>query len=120
MSQDYKLKFDEMRSNEPGKPDDSLHGSDAHVRKLKFLWPNGKSKTMNYAYLISHDYDPALNQITFFYTSDTITIVGCGLEHLDELLFYNIPKKIEAVNPRYVALSKEKICVTDIIVEKKL
>jgi hypothetical protein len=95
-----------------------LHGSDAHVRKLKFCWPDGKSKTMNYAYLISHEYDPAVGQIKFIYTSDIITITGNNLQMLDEMLLVNLPKRIEVTNPRYAALSAEKILITNITIEK--
>lgn len=123
MNQDFKLKFDEMRENDPtgenGEQANERFASTGHVRNLCFVWPDGKKKFLNYAYLVSCDYDPDENTITLNFTSDTVLIKGSGLDGVFEELFSHIPKRIVCVDVRYNSVANGGSIINDITLISK-
>ena len=121
MSQDYRLRFDEIKSNKQSieQSEELNHALLGHVRKLRFRWPSGETLSMNYAYLVNHAYRPSESTLTLTYTTATITIKGTGLGKLDDDLFYDIPKTIEVTESRYNQLNNAQTVVTDIKVDHK-
>jgi len=119
MSQDYKLKFEQMRENKPGKEVDDNYANAGYVRNIGFLLTDGSSKFLNYAYLVSCAYHPTQGLIVLNFTSDIVTIKGSGLEPLYESLFNHVPRKVEVINTRYSVLSDQAICVTSITIDQK-
>jgi hypothetical protein len=114
MSQDLKLRFDQMRNNNPAKPvvekpaepEDGNRLSHAYgnVRNLRLVWPDGNQSFFNYAYLIRADFSPGddLNIIHLGFSGQDITIKGYGLEELFEQLVDHLPRTITAIDPRYI------------------
>jgi hypothetical protein len=121
MSQDYKLRFDELNSIQqyPGGDEETLYAAPGNVRKLRFRWPDGETLSMNYAYLVNHHYNPSESTLSLTYTTATITIKGSGLNLLDDNLFNDIPKTIEVTESRYTQLGGLPTIVTEIVVERK-
>jgi len=108
MSQDFKLRFDEMRQSNPAKKDNpSLNNDDTHfdsyghVRNLCLIWPDNKKIFFNYAYLVSGEYLPDEGQIVLAFTTHTVVIKGSSLEGLYEELLSHLPRKIICVGERY-------------------
>lgn len=126
MSQDFRLKFDKMREGRPTEdvvnsaPEiDNNYSTLGSVRNPCFIWPDGRMKFLNYAYLISVEYLPNDGTITMTYTTDTIIISGTGLQELYVKLFSHVPMKIECVATRYEALgSLGGILINDICVQR--
>ena len=136
MNQDFKLRFDQMRNNNLGKPEADkpmepedkevgLHGY-GNVRNLCLVWPDGRQTFFNYAYLIRADYHPGdeFNTIHLGFSGQDITIKGYGLEALFLQLVDHLPRTIAAIDPRYVPVErddetteKEEIIVIDIQLE---
>jgi hypothetical protein len=119
MSQDYKSKFEQMRTNEPGREADENYANAGHVRNICFLLADGSSIFLNYAYLVSCAYHPAQGLIILKFTSDTVSINGSGLEPLFDALFNHIPKRVEVMIERYASLTTKSICVSAIQIETK-
>jgi len=114
MSQNFKLKFDEMREGKPTDKDDGLeqfneaYASHGHVRNLCIIWPDGKMKFLNYAYLISGEYLPEESTITLIFTTDTVVMQGIGLHQLFNELTNHLPKQIKCNETRYQAISENE------------
>jgi hypothetical protein len=130
MSQDLKLRFDQMRNNNPAKPvvekpsepEEGNRSSHAYgnVRNLRLVWPDGKQSFFNYAYLIRADFSPGdeLNMIHLGFSGHDITIKGYGLEALFEQLVDHLPRTITAIDPRYIPVEPvNEIIVIDIQIE---
>ncbi|MBB3969299.1 hypothetical protein [Mucilaginibacter phyllosphaerae] len=107
MSQNFKLKFDEMQESNPATASDNntsgndLYDTPGHVRNLCFVWPDGRMKFLNYAYLISGDYTPDHNTLTLIYTTHLVIIKGSKLLPLYNLLLTHSPRKIICTDERY-------------------
>lgn len=129
MSQGFKLRYDQMRENNPTKEDGSqqdgedneFYGQASNTRNLYLAWPNGKRVFLNYAYMTSADFDPGedLNSIRLAFSSSDVLIKGYGLAILFDQLMDQLPRKITVVDPRYVQLTeKVQVIVSEIIVTK--
>ncbi|MCF0049538.1 hypothetical protein LXM25_05705 [Dyadobacter sp. LJ53] len=114
MNQDFKLRFDQMRNNNPTKPEPEkpteqedkvagVHGY-GNVRNLCLVWPDGRQTFFNYAYLIRADFHPGdeFNTIHLGFSGQDITIKGYGLEALFAQLVDHLPQTITAIDPRYI------------------
>lgn len=116
--------FDKLYKRHEKKPEKQEGQADAltnyetegSVRNLCFVQPDGKRIFLNYAYLVSGEYDPEASIITLTYTTHVVTLRGYGLEELYESLGTHVPKKIISVGERYEAMRGEKRSevVTDI------
>ena len=129
MSHGFKLRFDEMREGDPTNSDSTkqdenelFYQSSGHARNVCFVWSNEKRLFLNYAYLVSGEFNPneEKNLITLTFSSHTVLLHGYNLESLYRALMEQIPRLIFEVDSRYAlnGVLKEVI-VIEIIVEKK-
>lgn len=131
MSQGFKLRYDEMRENDPtkgsnaSKPsgENDYYDSPGNARSLCLVWPDGKRAFLSYAYLVSGEFTPASekNVIILNFSSHTLTLKGYGLEQLFMALLDHLPKIIVASDPRYVLNDnlKEVLVLDILVVENK-
>jgi len=129
MSQDYKLKYAQMRENaaanssEGAEPSAEQASGDSYptasnTRNLCLCWPDGRKMFLNYAYLVSGEYQPEANMISLIFTTHLVVIKGHALDGLFEELSQHIPKQIAVVDGRYLDIIKsESSCVTEIFCE---
>lgn len=124
MSQGFKLKFDEMRDNDPTKDEpaqyrerafDKSYPDEGHARSICFVWPDGRRMFLNYSFLVSGEYLPDESNIVLTFTSNTFVLKGVNLEGL----FYDIirqqAKQVTCIDARYnVVGDGEKFIVNEI------
>jgi hypothetical protein len=108
MSQKFKLTLDEMRESDPSQINEVPASFEApsQIRNLCFVLLEGKMKFLNYAYLVSGEYDANESIITLSFTSEKILVKGSNLEPLFIELIDHKPKKISCNDPRYEELSE--------------
>lgn len=133
MNQGSRLRYDQLRESDPTSvtkfeesPEASeeakgrldAYGRPGHVRNLCFAWPDGKKLFLNYAYLVSCDYEAnsEANLIRLGFTSHTVTLKGYRLEELYFAVMEQLPRIIEAEDARYADACKGKAVVTEILV----
>jgi hypothetical protein len=132
MSQKFKLKYNELRENDPGSgakekseatgqsEDDIFYAQPGNVRNLGFAWGDGRKQAFNYAYLVSQELNVSqdVNVITLYFTSHVVTIKGYKLDLLYEDLFVHKSRVIHAVDKRYATdnLEAQQSTVTEITV----
>lgn len=78
------------------------------TRNVCFVQLDGRSKFLNYAYLISADFDPNESTIRIGFTTHNITIKGYHLNELFENLKFQLPSKIICMDKRYMATKDDK------------
>lgn len=122
MSQDYKLKFDQMHDSHPGrdeaKGNDNYYGNEGYSRNVAFVLPNGDIESFNYGHLVSPKYRIAESAIYLIFSSETVMLKGYGLEQLFFELFDQRNRIIRCTDPRYAVLEKQGAVVTDIVITK--
>lgn len=107
MSQNFKLKFDEMQENNSADVTGSntissnLYDTPGYVRNLCFVWPNGRVEFFNYAYLIKGEFDNDHQTIKLTYTTHIVILKGSELSRLFELITQHQVKNIVCVEERY-------------------
>lgn len=115
MSHGFKLRFDEMREGDPTASEqirpnetDANYQTPGHARNVCFVWSNGKRLFLNYAYLISGEFNPneEKNQIVLNFSSHKVLLSGYNLEPLYSSLLDHLPRLISEMDSRY-AFSKE-------------
>ncbi|PSR56634.1 hypothetical protein AHMF7605_25635 [Adhaeribacter arboris] len=129
MSQGFKLRYDQLRENDPTKADavsttsnKDYYESTGNARNLCLVWPNGRRVFISYSYLVSGEFklDDDKNVITLSFSSHTITLKGFGLQPLFMALLDHLPRMIMAVDARYALNdSLKEALVLDMLVEKK-
>ncbi|GAB3040068.1 hypothetical protein [Spirosoma pulveris] len=111
MNQGFKLRFDQLRENDPtgsGEESGTLlveqYPSNGHTRNVCLVWPDGRRVFLNYAYLIAGEYEPndEKNVIKLSFSSHSVTLQGYNLEPLFMALLDHLPRIITAIDPRYV------------------
>lgn len=128
MSQDFKLKFDGMRNNNPAAPEDSSLGDEVgenefyptsgNSRNLCFAWADGKLMFLNYAYLVSGEFISETNILSLTFTTHKVTIEGSNLVELFKNLANQSMRKLECANERYAPINTQaKFIIKTIIVE---
>ncbi|MEP7170460.1 MAG: hypothetical protein ABI855_13910 [Bacteroidota bacterium] len=129
MNSDIRLKFDQMRQNNSSPEDGEInehensenefypaHGNN---RNLCFMWPDGKSMFLNYAYLVSGEFEAEENIITLIYTTHIVTLKGIDLNFLFQELFANTVKRISVSEHRYNEIKKNtESIVNEINIQK--
>ncbi len=118
MTLNFKTDLKEMRENDPAGKEtlnkdyqaSENYDTPGHVRNLCFVWPDGRMKFMNYAYLISGDYNAEECSITLLFTNYKIVISGINLKGLFIDLVIHNPKIISCNNLRYADIIQEE-CV---------
>ncbi|MEA5260313.1 hypothetical protein VB264_21115 [Arcicella aquatica] len=130
MSQDYKLRYDQIREGDPtksntpapSKKDESMevYQTASHARNLCLVWLDGKRMFFNYAYLVSGEYsaNSEKNIILLHFSSYSVQLQGYGLESVFMSILDHSPKIITMIDERYVVDSPDSV-VIDIHVEKK-
>ena len=122
MNHDYKTKYDQIRENQPGQPDQMVTGNyypnAGYNRNLAFVWPNGSGEAFNYAYLVRIRFEATENAIYIVFTTHTVKIEGYGLQALFFELFDQRNRIIECIDERYRVLADNKIGITKITVSK--
>jgi len=129
MSQGFKLRYDQMRENDPTRSntasrsegENDYYDSPGNARSLCLVWPDRKRVFLSYAYLVSGEFTAASekNVIVLQFSSHTLTLKGYGLEPLFMALLDHLPKIIVAADPRYVLKDNLKdVLVMDMVVEK--
>lgn len=129
MSHGFKLRFDEMRESDPTNSDSTkqdenelFYQSSGHARNVCFVWSNEKRLFLNYAYLVSGEFNPneEKNLITLTFSSHTVSLHGYNLETLFTALMEHLPRIIFEVDSRYALGSELRdVIIVEIIVEKK-
>ncbi len=124
----FKLRFDEMRESNPADSNDvrneqasaDTYGGPGHVRNIYFVQLDGKMTFLNYAYLVSCDFDPDNegNGIVLGFTSHTITLKGYQLTELFFALGEQLPRLITAQDSRYRQTQEDGPMVTEIVVSE--
>jgi hypothetical protein len=130
MSQGFRLRYDEIRENDPTGAADrqapvglgSLYTGQSYARSLCFAWPDGKKVLMNYAYFVSAEFDIAQdrNWIRLNFSTAAVLISGYRLEELFLQLLEHTPRIIEIVDERYADVENPSGgVVTEIAFERK-
>ena len=111
-----------MRKSDPSKNESeqtASFDSPGHVRNLCFVWPDGKMKFLNYAYLVSGEYNNVDETIELIFTSDKVKITGTNLSILFDQLYTHSIKRISYLDSRYASLDEtSKFAIENIEVEK--
>jgi hypothetical protein len=129
MSQGFKLRFDQLRENDPTSIQSETDSDDVerysgagHTRNLCLVWPDGRRAFLNYAYLVAGEFEPnsEKNLIKLSFSSHSVVLSGYSLQSLFMALLDHLPRIITATDPRYM-LDEDKVqtVVTEIIIEKK-
>ncbi len=130
MSQEYKLRYDQIREGDPTKPntpapskkDESMevYQTPSHARNLCLVWLDGKRMFFNYAYLIAGEYSATgeKNAILLHFSSYTVQLQGYGLESVFMSILEHSPKIITMIDERYAVDGIESV-VIDMLVERK-
>lgn len=128
MSQGFKLKFDEMRDNDPSgssmprsKTSEEFYSEESHARNICFVWLDGKRMFLNYSYLVSGEYEPDENTIALTFTSQTLVLKGINLEGLFYNIMHHLTKQITCADARYNEIKEDdKFVVNEIQIGKRI
>lgn len=105
MSQDYELDFgtnpNEQPQNQTGVEITDKYKTASNVRKICFIWPDGRMKTKEYALLDTMEYEPEEGTIKLVFSTEKITIKGSNLQILFKEMFWQITMKVECEEKRY-------------------
>ncbi|PSR55784.1 hypothetical protein AHMF7605_20920 [Adhaeribacter arboris] len=129
MSQGFKLRYDQMRENDPTKVDtdskvshkNDYYDSPGNSRSLCLVWPDGRRVFLSYSYLVSGEFklDGDKNVITLTFSSYKVILKGFGLQPLFMALLDHLPRMIVAIDSRYALSDNMKdVLVTDMVVQK--
>lgn len=128
MNQGFKLRFDQLRENDPtgtspetGAGMNELYASPGHTRNVCLVWPDGRRTFLNYAYLVAGEFQPNSEQnlIRLSFSSHSVVLHGYGLEALFMALLDHLPRIIVATDPRYMLdEDKTKAVIVEITIEK--
>lgn len=129
MSQTFKLRYDQMRENDPSKSDPSQNATDAasfyqsagYARSLCLILENGNRAFLSYAYLISGEFDieDEINLIRLHFSSAVVVLKGYSLEELFMQLMDQMPRIIQVIDQRYATLAEQVTIVTEIVITRK-
>lgn len=125
MSQGFKLKYDELRENDPTRrtstdmeghaATDRFYAEDAHIRNISFVWPDGRRVFFAYAYLITTEYMPSNSEINLIFTTHAIKLSGVNLEVLYNELLHHRNKQIVAADARYNVIGENEAPIVNSI-----
>lgn len=114
MSQGFKLKFDHLKENDPTprkestpNEDNAFYPSESNTRNLCLIWLDGRMQFLNYAYLISGEFNPNENKIILTFTTHIIVMKGSGLQSLFKSLNNHLPQTITEIEERYSQLGNK-------------
>lgn len=126
MSQDFELKFDEYKDNDPTNNDEGgndhpyHYSSTGNNRNLVFVLSDGKMQFFNYSYLITASYNPDNCSILMEFTTHHVVLKGERLEVLFNEIMMQKNRAIHCTEERYQALTENaKAIVNHIIIQSK-
>ncbi|OOQ57379.1 hypothetical protein BC343_14860 [Mucilaginibacter pedocola] len=94
---------------------DKLYATPGNNRHIAFGWPDGRLRSLNYAYLVSSEHIPEEGLIQLEFTTHKITLKGYNLEQLYFQIFDQVSRIILCVDKRYTELDNSKSVVNEII-----
>lgn len=111
MSQDSRFRFDDILDNDPassnneakedGQGPHERYPGHGNVRNLGFVWEDGRRLFLNYAYLVSAEYNPSGRIMLLSFTTHEVTIKGIFLDSLYAALMGQITRLIVCQDARY-------------------
>lgn len=116
MSQDFRLKYDELSENDLSHREfgegmiahNETYPDPGHGRSICFVLLDGKRLFLGYGYIISGEYTPEEGTIVLTFSTHSILLKGVNLEKL----FYNIQdqrsKQIVCVDSRYNLIGEDE------------
>ncbi len=126
MSQGYKLRFDQMKENNPAQSDSepkddvsAFFPSEGSMRNFCLVFKEGDMRAFPYAYIVDYTLEigQEKNKIILELPSKLITLSGYGLTSLYLAFLKQLPQMIHEVDERYA--DHEGSMVTHILIEKK-
>ena len=126
MSHDFEFNFEKLNNasdgqqNADGSPGNEIFKNSSNVRNLSLVLANGKMMFLNYAYLVSGEYNPDKSTIHLFFTTHYIELKGHALEGLYLELLQHLPRQITCSDERYNEVSDAgRYVVNNIIITPK-
>lgn len=129
MSQEFRLRFDQMRENNPHTQPvggdipaaiSDTYFEPGHSRNICFCWSNGQKLFLNYSYLVSGEYMPEQGAIILQFTSHHVVVTGSGLESLYVLFMHQMAKLVVVSDLRYESLEEANGAVVHSIIVTKM
>ncbi|MBA4853455.1 hypothetical protein [Emticicia sp. BO119] len=126
MSQNYKLRFDQMKENNPGQSgstsqDDTsaFYASEGSIRNFCLVWKDGNMDDFPYSYVVHTQFriGQEKNTMIIELPSKLITLFGYGLTSLFLAFKKQLPQFIYQVDERYA--EEAETVVTEIQIEEK-
>lgn len=124
MSQRFSLKMDELRQGNPAvvgqepeagpRDDDLYYPSYGNVRNICFCWPDGRKMFLNYAYLITVEYEASDNRITLVFSTHSVRLQGINLQPVFFKLMSQLVRLLQCVDSRYNAIEPDRAIVNSI------
>lgn len=108
-----KFKFDENARNKnkqqtDTKEETASYSNPGQVRNLLFVQPDGESMFLNYAYLVSGEFEPKVQKITLSYTTHVVVLNGRNLRDIFQEVFNHSLKQVQAIEERYAGTKGDK------------
>lgn len=126
MSQ-FRVRFDEMRQNDPTKEPNSStdkkgegnqYETPGYARALRMVWPDGKRMFLHYSYLVSGECTPDETTVSLVFSAQTVTIKGRNLGELFEGISQQLVREIACMDERYnETLEEKEIVINEIDVQ---
>lgn len=126
MSQNsFQFRYQEMRDNNPGKSqpermsgedNDLFYPSGGGVRNVCFILPDGRHVFLNYAYLVSGEYNPDESMILLAFTTHTVLLKGVHLGELFEQFMAQLNRIVACVDERYNQLQANSPTINHITI----
>ncbi|RYU92679.1 hypothetical protein [Emticicia agri] len=126
MSQNYKLRFDQMKENNPGQSDSesqendpTYYSGEGSIRNFCLVWKDGNMDDFPYSYVVHTQFriSEEKNTMIIELPSKLITLSGYGLTSLFLAFKKQLPQFIYQVDERYG--EEAEMVVTDIQIEEK-
>lgn len=86
-----------------------LYDTAGHARNICFVQESGVMTFLNYAYLISGQYNPETSVITLGFTTHLVVIKGCGIDSVFAAIIESKARKIIQINNRYLEIQNARI-----------
>lgn len=125
MSQGYKLRFDQMKENNPTpseseiQNDETFYQTKGSIRNLGLVFKDGNIRGFPYAFILDYSFklSDEKNVIILELSSKIISLYGYKLWSLYWELFDQTPRIIHEVDERYA--NESESVVTKIVIEEK-
>jgi hypothetical protein len=124
MSQRFNPRMEEMKQNNPASygyepetqigEDDLYYPTYGNVRHLCCCWMDGKKFFLNYAYLISAEYDAAEGAITLAFSTHSVVIKGVNLQSVFFRIMGQQIRLLQCTDARYNSIGGDRAIVNSI------